>query len=127
MGKVNTVLVVEDEALVNQDIAEALRDHGFEALQAYNGEQALKLLETVRDIRVLFTDVNLPGRLNGVELAKVVQIRWPRIEVLVTSANSRPEIEALDVVAQLGRFVQKPYPTGAVTRRIHEIVARQAS
>ena len=127
MDKANTVLVVEDEALVNHDIAEALRDDGFKALQAYNGEQALKLLETVDDIRVLFTDVNLPGGLNGVELARVVRVRWPQIEVLVTSAYNRREIEALDVVAQLGRFVPKPYPTRAVTRRIHEMIARQVN
>lgn len=122
-----TVLVVEDETLVNWDVADALRDAGFTVLQAYSGDEALEILEDNRDVRVVFTDVNLPGNTDGVALTKLIEDRYPRIEVLVTSAHRRPEVEQLEVVSQLGRFVQKPYPTGAVTRRISEIVEQHAA
>jgi DNA-binding NtrC family response regulator len=121
-----TVLVVEDEALVNLDIAEALRDEGFDVLQAYNGEQALILLHKRPDIRVVFTDVNLPGAVDGIILASEIERRWPHVEVLVTSAQRRTDLEQLAVVANYGRFVPKPYPPRAVTRRIHEIIAAHA-
>jgi DNA-binding NtrC family response regulator len=121
-----TVLVVEDEALVNLDIAEALRDEGFDVLQAYNGEQALILLHKRPDIRVVFTDVNLPGAVDGIILASEIERRWPHVEVLVTSAQRRTDLEQLAVVANYGRFVPKPYPPRAVTRRIHEIIEAHA-
>jgi DNA-binding NarL/FixJ family response regulator len=91
-------------------------------LQAYNGEQALALLLQRPDIRVVFTDVNLPGAVDGIILASEIERRWPQIEVLVTSAQRRADLEQLAAVSTLGRFVPKPYPPRAVTRRIHEII-----
>src|SRR5438552_760756 len=91
------VLVVEDETLVNWDVADALRDDGFAVLQAYSGDEALGLIASNDDIRVVFTDVNLPGSVDGVALARRVQNEFPQIEVLVTSAHRRPEVEALEV------------------------------
>ncbi len=123
----NTVLVVEDEALVNWDVAEALRDDGFDVLQAYNGEQALVLLGKHPDIRVVFTDVNLPGAVDGIVLADEIERRWPQIELLMTSAQRRTDCERLTYVANYGRFVPKPYPPRAVTRRIHEILEAAAA
>jgi DNA-binding response OmpR family regulator len=123
----NTVLVVEDEALVNLDIADALREEGFGVLQAYDGEEALRLLRQHPEIRVLFTDVNLPGAVDGVALATEVERRWPQIEVLVTSAQRRPDVDRLTAVASYGRFVPKPYPRRAVARRIHEIIESRAA
>jgi DNA-binding NtrC family response regulator len=121
-----TVLVVEDEALLNLDIADALRDEGFDVLQAYNGEQALVMLHRRPDIRLVFTDVNLPGAVDGIILAAEIERRWPQIEVLVTSAQRRSDLEQLAAVANYGRFVPKPYPPRAVTRRIHEIIEARA-
>jgi two-component system, response regulator PdtaR len=121
------VLIVEDEALVNLDIAEALRDDGFEVLQAYNGEQALQILAQNSDIRVLFTDINLGGAVDGIALAEEADRRWPMTEVLITSANLHPALAQLDRIRDYGRFVPKPYPVKAVTRRIHEIVESLAA
>jgi DNA-binding NtrC family response regulator len=123
----DTVLVVEDEALLNWDIAEALRDDGFDVLQAYNGEQALAFLGKHPGIRVVFTDVNLPGAVDGIELAGEIERRWPQIELLMTSAERRVDCDRLTVVANYGRFVPKPYPARAVTRRIHEIIDAKAA
>jgi DNA-binding response OmpR family regulator len=121
------VLIVEDEPLVNLDIAEALRDDGFEVLQAYTGEEALEILSSERGIRVVFTDVNLPGAIDGIAVAGEVGRRWPQVEVLVTSGHYRPGLDRLDAISHYGRFVPKPYPVRAVARRIHEIIAAQAT
>lgn len=123
--KRDTVLVVEDEALLNIDVAQAIRGQGFNVLQAYSGEQALEHLQTDPAIRVVFTDVNLPG-MSGIELATEIDRNWPQVAILVTSGRLVPEIVALDVVSRYGRFVPKPYPPEAVTRRIHEIVGDHA-
>lgn len=123
--KRDTVLVVEDEALLNIDVAQAIRGQGFNVLQAYSGEQALEHLQTDPAIRVVFTDVNLPG-MSGIELAAEIDRNWPQVAILVTSGRLVPEIAALDVVSRYGRFVPKPYPPEAVTRRIHEIVGDHA-
>jgi DNA-binding NtrC family response regulator len=123
----NTVLVVEDEVLVNWDIAETLREDGFETLQAFSGEQALDLLREHGEVAVVFTDINLPGAVSGLMLADEIQHRWPQVEVLVTSGNHLPSIEHLPNIQGLGRFVPKPYPVKAVARRIHEIMEARVS
>jgi two-component system, response regulator PdtaR len=117
-----TVLVVEDEALVNWNIADALRDDGFCVVQAFSGEQALSIVEKRQDIRLVFADVNLPGEIDGIALVASVQKHSPHIEVLLTSAFNRERLDKLDVVKLFGRFVPKPYPLQAVVRRIHEII-----
>ena len=121
-----TVLVVEDEAMVNLDVSEALRDEGFETVQSYSGEEALSVLEARSDIRVVFADVNLPGTIDGIQLAREVQRRWPQIELLMTSSHKASELGELDVVTHHGRFVPKPYPAHAVARRIHDILKAAA-
>ncbi|MEJ0011863.1 MAG: response regulator [Bauldia sp.] len=123
----NKVLVVEDEALVNGDIADALRDDGFETLQAYNGEQAIALLMRNGDISVVFSDINLGGAIDGIALAEEVERRWPQVDVLLTSGNHLPELGHLGRIRDYGRFVPKPYPVKAVTRRIHDIINARAA
>lgn len=121
------VLVVEDEALVNWEIADALIADGFGVLQAYTGEQALALLEKRSDVRVVFSDINLPGKIDGIALAAEIERRWPTVELLMTSAERWPDADRIPAISQYGRFVPKPYPVGAVTRRIHDIVAERAA
>ncbi len=125
-GKRTTVLVVEDEPLVNWNIADLLRDDGFNVLQAFTGEDALAIIEKGNDIRLVFADINLPGRLDGIALASKIQNRSPHIEVLLTSAFNRERLDKLDIVRLYGRFVPKPYPPEAVVRRIREIVGEAA-
>ncbi|HVY19507.1 MAG TPA: response regulator [Bauldia sp.] len=121
------VLVVEDEVLVNWDVADALRDDGFEVLQAFSGEQALDMLLRHRDVGVVFTDINLPGAVDGLMLAEEIEHRWPGVEVLVTSGNHMALVDRLESIRNFGRFVPKPYPVKAVTRRIHEIIESHAA
>jgi two-component system, response regulator PdtaR len=127
-AKSKIVLIVEDEVLVNLDAAEALRDSGFEPVQTYTAEEAIIVLEARSDIRFVFTDVNLPGKIDGITLAAEIQRRWPQIEVLLTSGGQRqPRLDHLALARLHGRFVAKPYRADVVARRIHDIIDAKAA
>ena len=102
----NKVLVVEDEPLLLMMAAEVGEDAGFEALEAGNADEALSLLETVDDIRILVTDIDMPGSMNGLKLAATVRNRWPPIQIVIVSGKQRPKRSELpdDSV-----FFPKPY------------------
>jgi two-component system, response regulator PdtaR len=80
-----TVLIVEDEALLRWDAVEIIEGAGFEAITARNAVGAIAILETRDDVRIIFTDVNMPGSTDGLKLAHAVRGRWPPIKIVVTS------------------------------------------
>ena len=84
------VLVVEDEPLLRVFNADMLTDAGFDVLEAANADEALRMLETVSDIRVVFTDVEMPGALDGYALAQRIETLWPEIGVVITSGRRHP-------------------------------------
>jgi DNA-binding NtrC family response regulator len=98
------VLVVEDEALLNFVTSEELMLAGHEMLSAYNADEAIKILEQRNDIRVVFTDIDLPGSLDGLKLAAAVRDRWPPIHLIVTSGKQPKRALPSDAT-----FVAKPY------------------
>jgi CheY-like chemotaxis protein len=102
----NRVLVVEDEPLLLMMAAEVVEDAGFEALEAGNADEALSLLETVEDIRILLTDIDMPGSMDGLTLASTVRDRWPPIEIVVVSGKQRPRKAELP---ERSVFFPKPY------------------
>jgi CheY-like chemotaxis protein len=115
------VLVVEDEPLIQVLATEALEDAGFEVLAAWNADEALRILERHGDeVGVLFSDVNMPGRMDGVELAETVHERWPHIRFLLSSGLARPAVEA---IPDDGRFLPKPYDSTTVVRHVRELSA----
>jgi CheY-like chemotaxis protein len=99
------VLVVEDEFLIRLAAVAALDHTGFEVLDAGSAEQALPLLLQRADIAVLFTDINMPGGMNGLDLAFEVRRRWPAIGLLLTSSNRPSDLKMLGGA----RFLAKPY------------------
>lgn len=110
----SVILVVDDDPLVRVHSQFALEDAGFEVVEAGNAADALERLDERPDIAALFTDIRMPGALDGVGLAKAVHARRPDISILVTSgANDGSEL-ALPDAAQ---FVRKPY-TGIQLSRI---------
>jgi two-component system, response regulator PdtaR len=114
------VLVVEDEPLVRMTTVDGLEDAGFHVLEAGGADDALALLEDhSEDIEVLFTDVRMPGSMDGLELAKEVYRRWPHILLLVSSGHARPGIEDMP---DHGEFVPKPYLTASIVRHIHTMM-----
>jgi CheY-like chemotaxis protein len=72
------ILIVEDEFLLRLDSAETIESAGFEVIQAANADEAIAILETRPDIHVVFTDIQMPGSMDGLKLARFVRDRWPR-------------------------------------------------
>lgn len=113
------VLVVEDEALVRMAIAGELEEAGFEVFEAANASEAIERLIAHTQIEVLFTDVDMPGGVDGIKLAAAVRDRWPPIKIIVTSGHRRVDIDTLPVEA---RFMAKPYNPDLVIHAIMEMV-----
>jgi CheY-like chemotaxis protein len=118
--KLPVVLVVEDEMLIRMDAVAIVRGAGFDALQAANADAAIQILEVRDDIRVVFTDINMPGSMDGLRLAAAVRGRWPPIEFIVTSGRRRPDANALP---ERARFLAKPYTSYEVGRALTELMA----
>jgi CheY-like chemotaxis protein len=112
------ILVVEDEAVVRLMAIIVAEESGFEALSAATADEAIKILEFRSDIRLVFTDVNMPGSMNGLRLAHAVRGRWPPVELLVTSAVGN--ITAKDL-PQRGRFLPKPYDVAKLSEAFQEM------
>ena len=85
-SKKPVVLVVEDEPLILMNAMEIVAGGGFETIGAANADQAIRILESRDDISLVFTDVNMPGSMDGLKLARAVRGRWPPIQIIVTSA-----------------------------------------
>ena len=100
------VLVVEDETLVRVTALAIVEESGFEAIAASNADEAICALETRSDIRAVFTDVQMPGPMDGLKLAQVIRDRWPPVALLVTSGKTRTIDSDLPNGA---RFLPKPY------------------
>lgn len=101
-----TVLVVEDEELIRMHAVDMLRELGFETIEAANADRAISVLEAMSDIAVVFTDIQMPGTMDGLRLVALVRDRWPPVALLVTSGQPVPPISDLPSGA---RFVPKPY------------------
>jgi len=112
------ILVVEDEVLVRMMAVMVAEDSGFEALSAATADEAIKILVSRSDIRLVFTDVNMPGSMNGLRLAHAVRDRWPPVELLVTSALGN--VTAGDLPAR-GRFLSKPYDVATLSETFQQM------
>ncbi len=113
------VLIVEDEPLVRMLGADVLEEAGFEVVEAFNGDEALEVLDARPDVKVLFTDVNMPGSLDGLDLARVVHERRPDIKLLIASGQVRLSDEQ---IPDAGRFLAKPYAPEAIVREVSDLV-----
>jgi CheY-like chemotaxis protein len=100
------VLIVEDEPLLRMHAASLIEDAGFDTVEARSAEEAIDLLETRLDIRIVFTDIDLPGEMDGLRLAAAIRDRWPPVELVLTSGQVK--VAAEDIPAR-GHFLPKPY------------------
>jgi CheY-like chemotaxis protein len=98
------VLVVEDEYFVRTAAVDMLEEAGFATLEAESADKAIELLEKYPDIRLVFTDVEMPGSMNGVKLVAAIKERWPPVRLVVTSGKPRPLELAAGTI-----FLPKPY------------------
>jgi len=103
---IHRVLIVEDEPLIRWCTSEMVEDAGYAVIEAENADAALRILEEQNDIDCIFTDVDMPGSMDGLALARAVRARWPSIRIIVTSGKRTP---ADDQLPPGGRFLAKPY------------------
>jgi CheY-like chemotaxis protein len=109
------ILVVEDEPFLRFLAADALEEKGFAVAEATNAENALRVLENRQDINLVFTDIALPGELDGMDLVRHVQQRWPHIQLVLTSGRPKPTPAEMP---KDGRFIAKPYSPQDLVREI---------
>ena len=112
------VLIVEDEFLIRMDAVDMIKSAGFEVVEASTADEAISILECRFDIRVVFTDVQMPGSMDGLKLAAAVRGRWPPIKIVATSGNVKVTQEDLP---EGGRFLRKPYSPEQITVTLREL------
>lgn len=113
------VLVVEDDMLIRLNAVSLVEAAGFKALEAADADEAIVLLEARTDIAVVFTDIQMPGSMDGLKLAAAVRDRWPPIKIVATSGHFK-SLEGL--LPEGGRFLAKPYSGAEVSDVIRELV-----
>ena len=114
-----TILVVEDDARVRRVTFARLRSLGYEVIEADNGEAALTALASHPEIALIFTDVVMPGGLNGDELAEAALVERPNVKILFTSGYAEPAIARQGLRA--GAWLKKPYTAAELAHKIHGI------
>jgi len=116
----NTVLIVEDEPIVRMMMVDVFEESGFEVLEAADARDALGLLAEHPEVSALFTDVDMPGDVNGFELAQRSRLTHPRIAVQITSGRWAARPAGLPPGA---RFLAKPYGLDEAVAGVRELIA----
>jgi len=114
------VLVVEDEPLIRMIAVDALLEAEFAVLEASNADGAVAILEKRDDVRVVFSDIDMPGSMDGLKLAVGVRQRWPAIEILLTSGHCRVQLRDFP---ERSVFIPKPYRIERVVETLRKLAA----
>jgi two-component system, response regulator PdtaR len=109
------ILVVEDNPLILMSALDLVTTSGFECVGAANADEAIGILEARADIRLVFTDVEMPGTIDGVKLAHFIRERWPPIHLIVASGRSILEESQLPAGS---RFFSKPYDHNTIVEEM---------
>ncbi len=118
------VLLVEDEGLIRMVTSEFLRDEGFEVTEAWNGDEAARLLDTSDHFDVLFTDVQMPGTLDGIDLAMRARRQYAMIPLLVVSGYAAQLMTRLGVLKPSAVFIGKPYDLKRIVDALRRLTLR---
>jgi CheY-like chemotaxis protein len=114
------VLVVEDEPLLRMMAVDLVVEAGFEALQACHAADAIALLESRTDVCIIFTDIDMPGSMDGLMLAAAARRRWPPIKIIITSGHF--DIDRSQIVAPT-EFFAKPYVPQEIVEALRRLAA----
>ncbi|HTT82561.1 MAG TPA: response regulator [Rhizomicrobium sp.] len=114
------VLVVEDEFLIRMNTVNMVEEAGYDTLEAGNADQAMEILERHPEVAILFTDINMPGSINGLQLAEAETEHWPHVRVVLTSGRYLLRDEGLP---DDGRFILKPFDGAEVAKVLHSLAA----
>lgn len=110
------VLIVDDEPLIRELAATVIAEAGFEVVQAASADEALGILSARKDVGLLFTDINMPGQMDGLALARLVHEHWPDIQLVLTSGRPLPE-----PAPQGGQFMAKPYSLDKLAETVTDL------
>jgi CheY-like chemotaxis protein len=113
------IVVVDDDVFERMGASGMFVDAGYRVLEARDADEALRFFETNTDIRLLFTDVSMPGSMSGSDLAHQVAERWPSVGIIMTSGRPRPHLLPLSML-----FHDKPYEPAAVLRQAMEMTTQ---
>lgn len=112
---VSHILVVEDDPLILMMALGIIEEEGYIVLKASDADEAMVLLERSSEIGIVFTDIEMPGSMDGLQLATCIRERWPDIKILVTSGGVRLSETSLP---PQGQFLRKPYSANDLTAKI---------
>ncbi|GGD38249.1 response regulator [Aureimonas glaciei] len=113
------VLVVEDDALLRMTIVDHLEDAGFNVFEATTGDEGISELARVPELRALLTDIEMPGLIDGIKLARITHQLYPEMAVVIMSGRVRPESHELPPSA---RFFHKPYSHDEIVDALHDMM-----
>jgi CheY-like chemotaxis protein len=113
------VLVVEDEMMLRMRAVDMVEDAGYTSVEAVDADDAVAILEARSDIALLFTDIQMPGSMDGLELAQAVHERWPPIRIILVSGQLKPA--NADIPADT-RFFAKPFEAGDMIAEMQDMI-----
>jgi DNA-binding NtrC family response regulator len=114
------VLVVEDHPIIRTAALDFIRAGGFGVIEASNADEAIRILEARSDIHIVFTDVEMPGSIDGLKLSHYVRNRWPPIKLIVVSGRNTLKEGQLPTGA---RFFEKPYNENAIVEVMRSMLS----
>jgi CheY-like chemotaxis protein len=117
-----TILVAEDDGFLRLMASELLESHGYAVVEADSAEEAIKVMESRKDVRLLFTDIQMPPGCDGLELAREVHARWPKVRLVITSGQVQPTRAE---IADHGRFIRKPYRAKDLLGQVDELIKNE--
>ena len=117
----NVVLVVEDSAIIRMGAVDLVRSAGYEALEARDADEAIRMLESRSDIDLVFTDVQMPGTMDGIKLSHYIRERWPPVKLIVASGKAILEESSLP---DGSGFFEKPYVDSAIIDAMARLLAK---
>jgi two-component system, response regulator PdtaR len=113
----SVILTVEDEPFLSVYLSAVLEDAGYSVIAAANADQAIEILEARNDIRIVITDVNMPGSMDGLRLAAAVKDRWPPIKIIIATGKDAPR---KDEMPRDSQFLPKPYAADRVLAAVRQ-------
>lgn len=113
------VLIVEDSAIIRMGAIDLVVAAGYEALEASSADEAIRILERRDDIDLVFTDVQMPGTMDGVKLSHYIRDRWPPLKLIVASGAAILEESSLPLGS---KFFSKPYDDNSITDAIAHLL-----
>ena len=115
----DVVLVVEDQYLLQMAALELVESAGFTGVGVSNADEAIKILEARQDIRIVLTDVEMPGTMDGVRLAHFIRVRWPPIHLIIVSGRA---VLAESDIPTCSKFFSKPYQDETIVSELQRLM-----